>query len=225
MVILQVGTGLGPTLEFYALVSKEVQKSDLDLWRGEGIKEKSAIGQLENLHHSITVHESCWGISINNWCFNIMKIGTNACTFLINSIVYKMWYFFLGLGEDEEILYCYSPCGLFPAPLPRNAKAAVINKVKAKFKFLGKFMAKALMDSRMVNIYRTLYFLSVLHREKTITSRHETMSKFIVKLNVKFVVLLHYLQNYIIQCTRISCKKHLKKLCELSFLTNDLDLH
>lgn len=127
-----------------------------------------------------------------------MKIGTNACTFLINSIVYKMWYFFIGLGEDEEILYCYSPCGLFPAPLPRNAKAAVINKVKAKFKFLGKFMAKALMDSRMVNIYRTLHFLSVLHREKTITSRHETMSKFIVKLNVKFVVLLHYLQNYII---------------------------
>lgn len=53
-------------------------------------------------------------------------------------------------GEDEETLYCYSPCGLFPAPLPRNAKAAVINKVKAKFKFLGKFMAKALMDSRMV---------------------------------------------------------------------------
>ncbi|XP_056006148.1 E3 ubiquitin-protein ligase TRIP12-like isoform X3 [Ostrea edulis] len=41
----EVGTGLGPTLEFYALVSKEVQKSDLDLWRGEAIKEKNASGE------------------------------------------------------------------------------------------------------------------------------------------------------------------------------------
>lgn len=72
-----------------------------------------------------------------------------------------MQVFFVGIGEDEEILYCYSSCGLFPAPLPRNAKAAAINKVKAKFKFLGKFMAKALMDSRMVNIYITSYFIIV----------------------------------------------------------------
>lgn len=113
----EVGTGLGPTLEFYALVSKEVQKSDLDLWRGDGIKEKSAI------------------------------------------------------GEDEEILYCYSPCGLFPAPLPRNAKAAAINKVKAKFKFLGKFMAKALMDSRMLDIPLSLVFYKwLLGQEHSLTS-------------------------------------------------------
>ena len=32
---LQVGTGLGPTLEFYALVSQELQRADLDLWRGD----------------------------------------------------------------------------------------------------------------------------------------------------------------------------------------------
>lgn len=35
--ILKVGTGLGPTLEFYALVSKELQRGDLDMWRGEKI--------------------------------------------------------------------------------------------------------------------------------------------------------------------------------------------
>lgn len=32
-----MGTGLGPTLEFYALVSKELQRGDLDMWRGEKI--------------------------------------------------------------------------------------------------------------------------------------------------------------------------------------------
>jgi E3 ubiquitin-protein ligase TRIP12 len=41
--------------------------------------------------------------------------------------------------------------GLYPAPLGRNAKSNIITKVRQKFKFLGKFMAKALMDSRMVN--------------------------------------------------------------------------
>jgi E3 ubiquitin-protein ligase TRIP12 len=33
----EVGTGLGPTLEFYALVSQELQRADLDIWRGEVI--------------------------------------------------------------------------------------------------------------------------------------------------------------------------------------------
>lgn len=27
------GTGLGPTLEFYSLVSKEFQRKDLNMWR------------------------------------------------------------------------------------------------------------------------------------------------------------------------------------------------
>lgn len=37
----EVGTGLGPTLEFYALVSQELQRADLDLWHGsENFKQK-----------------------------------------------------------------------------------------------------------------------------------------------------------------------------------------
>ena len=32
---IQVGTGLGPTLEFYALISQEFQRADLGMWRGE----------------------------------------------------------------------------------------------------------------------------------------------------------------------------------------------
>lgn len=36
-----MGTGLGPTLEFYALVSLELQRADLDLWHGsENFKQK-----------------------------------------------------------------------------------------------------------------------------------------------------------------------------------------
>ena len=34
----EVGTGLGPTLEFYSLVSKEIQRADLQLWKGGTVK-------------------------------------------------------------------------------------------------------------------------------------------------------------------------------------------
>lgn len=94
----EVGTGLGPTLEFYALVSKELQRADLELWRGDALKvqdDKEPNGRTE---------------------------------------------------------YVNSSSGLFPAPLGRNAKVSYVAKIRSKFKFLGKFMAKALMDSRMLDI-------------------------------------------------------------------------
>jgi E3 ubiquitin-protein ligase TRIP12 len=55
------------------------------------------------------------------------------------------------LDKDAPISeYVDTHHGLYPAPLGRNAKSNIITKVRQKFKFLGKFMAKALMDSRMV---------------------------------------------------------------------------
>jgi E3 ubiquitin-protein ligase TRIP12 len=41
----EAGTGLGPTLEFYALVSKELQRADLELWRGETVQAHSQSGE------------------------------------------------------------------------------------------------------------------------------------------------------------------------------------
>lgn len=54
-------------------------------------------------------------------------------------------------GDSHATRYMFSSMGLFPAPLGRNAKSAVLQKVKSKFKLMGKFMAKAVMDSRMVS--------------------------------------------------------------------------
>jgi len=93
----QVGTGLGPTLEFYALVSREMQRADLDLWHGE---------------RSTSQNTGASGVATS---------------------------------------YIHSAVGLFPSPLGRTAKSNHVAKVKSKFRFLGKFMAKAVMDSRMVS--------------------------------------------------------------------------
>ncbi|XP_052815932.1 E3 ubiquitin-protein ligase TRIP12-like isoform X2 [Mya arenaria] len=113
----EVGTGLGPTLEFYALVSKELQRSELEMWRGDVIQEKDASG---------------------------IETGNQ---------------------------YMYSPCGLFLVPLARNTKAAVVNKIKTKTKFLGKLMAKSLMDSRMLDIpLSEVFFKWLLGQEHSLTS-------------------------------------------------------
>ncbi|XP_059173399.1 E3 ubiquitin-protein ligase TRIP12-like [Physella acuta] len=113
----EVGTGLGPTLEFYALVSKELQRSDLELWRGESIA------------------------------------ATNPA------------------DPNLKVEYTHSASGLFPLPLHRSSKAAQINKVKAKFKFLGKFMAKALMDSRMLDLpLSRVFYKWILAQENSLSS-------------------------------------------------------
>uniref|UniRef100_H3ALV8 E3 ubiquitin-protein ligase n=1 Tax=Latimeria chalumnae TaxID=7897 RepID=H3ALV8_LATCH len=100
----EVGTGLGPTLEFYALVSQELQRADLSLWRGE----------------EITL--------------------TNP------------------KGNQEGTKYIHSPQGLFAVPFGRTTKPAHIAKVKMKFRFLGKLMAKAIMDFRLVS-----YHIYIMH--------------------------------------------------------------
>nr|CAD7195313.1 unnamed protein product [Timema douglasi] len=95
----EVGTGLGPTLEFYALVSREMQRADLELWHGERT-----------------------------------------------------------LPGNNLLSYVHSAVGLFPVPLGRSAKSSHVARVKSKFRFLGKFMAKAVMDSRMLDLPFSLVF-------------------------------------------------------------------
>ncbi|XP_015608368.1 E3 ubiquitin-protein ligase TRIP12 isoform X2 [Cephus cinctus] len=104
----EVGTGLGPTLEFYALVSRELQRADLELWHG----------------------------SLN----------------------------------PTESGYVNTSHGLFATPIPWNTKVSHLAKLKTKFKFLGKFMAKAIYDSRMLDLPFSLTFYRwLLGEEHTLT--------------------------------------------------------
>lgn len=56
-------------------------------------------------------------------------------------------------GSSGTVSYVNAPHGLFPIPLSKTAKTSQISRLKYKFKFLGKFMAKAVMDSRMVSLW------------------------------------------------------------------------
>lgn len=55
-------------------------------------------------------------------------------------------------GGSDTSGYVHSPVGLFPAPIPRTTRVSQLMKLRNKFRFIGRFMAKAVMDSRMVGI-------------------------------------------------------------------------
>ena len=94
----EVGTGLGPTLEFYSNVSKEFSKKKNKLWR-------------EN--------------------------ETNP--------------------KDE---YAFGKSGLFPAPMSeKDASTEQGGKILILFKALGKFVARSMLDSRMIDVsFNPMFF-------------------------------------------------------------------
>lgn len=104
----EVGTGLGPTLEFYALVSKELQRTSLELWNAPS-------------------------------------------------------------GTDEKE-FVHNQDGLFPSPIAKSAKVGQVTKLKTKFRFMGKFMAKAVMDSRMLDLpFSISFYRWLLGQENSLT--------------------------------------------------------
>lgn len=97
----EVGTGLGPTLEFYSLVSKEFARKDLKIWR-----------------------------------------------------------------DADPLLsgpYVHHPLGLFPAPIDPND---IVNDGGHKrthiFRVVGQFVAKAMLDSRIIDLSFNRIFLKLV---------------------------------------------------------------
>ena len=60
--------------------------------------------------------------------------------------------------------------GLYPIPLARNAKSGLVSKIKSKFKFMGKLLAKALMDSRILDLpLSPIIYSWLLGQQKNLT--------------------------------------------------------
>uniref|UniRef100_A0A182YBF0 E3 ubiquitin-protein ligase n=1 Tax=Anopheles stephensi TaxID=30069 RepID=A0A182YBF0_ANOST len=223
----EVGTGLGPTLEFYALVSTELQRCDLGLWNDSDsyknnnqqstsiadniVKSSMGGGALEDASLDTTTtattmtlvsmttttrsslgsnrgsdeaaNNSVSGVSDDNSSFIISN--DNSLNMLIeqlnpqqaelennstpppalppSSFADVEGLMITPLSADSSatvttaasghaISYVNAPRGLFPIPLSKTAKTSQISRLKHKFKFLGKFMAKAVMDSRMLDL-------------------------------------------------------------------------
>ncbi|TFY68826.1 hypothetical protein EVJ58_g785 [Rhodofomes roseus] len=96
----EVGTGLGPTLEFYSLVSKEFARKDLKIWR----------------------------------------------------------------DADPTLSgpYVHHPLGLFPAPINVDTPGDAGHKRTHIFRVIGQFVAKALLDSRIIDLSLNKVFLKLV---------------------------------------------------------------
>lgn len=105
----EVGTGLGPTLEFYSTVSKEFSKKKLKMWR-------------EN--------ES---------------------------------------NDTDE--FAFGKLGLFPAPMSQEQSASEAGKkLLHLFKMLGNFVARSMLDSRIIDISFNPTFFRVANGNITVPS-------------------------------------------------------
>uniref|UniRef100_A0A6G1SN08 E3 ubiquitin-protein ligase n=1 Tax=Aceria tosichella TaxID=561515 RepID=A0A6G1SN08_9ACAR len=200
----EVGTGLGPTLEFYALVSREMQSADLEMWRGEAVPASQSLlppDSQSNIKEqastsiisSDNLHEEDWKKSDNLVC---MEDGSRPESLRNSSSANNNNVYTSKSGStkisrssgqnksnkvppaqmsmpvmqpaqppppppppsEPAKKYMYSSNGLFPMPLARNTKLGNVSRIRNRYKLLGKFLAKALMDSRMIDINFSLPF-------------------------------------------------------------------
>ncbi|KAK4340470.1 hypothetical protein RND71_041932 [Anisodus tanguticus] len=118
----EVGTGLGPTLEFYTLLSRDLQKVGLGMWRTNSSSSEYS-----------------------------MEVGVDE----------KL------SGGDKELVQ--APLGLFPLPWLSTVDTADGNqfpKVIEYFRLLGRVMAKALQDGRLLDLpLSTAFYKLVLGQE------------------------------------------------------------
>jgi len=124
----EVGTGLGPTLEFYTLASRDLQRKDLNLWRDEKpLKEPlhPKDGKTEETTPSIE-HES------------------------------------------TEHKYVFNAGGLFPTLIKPGDDSELTKKILGIFRSMGTFVAKAMLDSRLLDMHYSRAFLKwMLNRALT----------------------------------------------------------
>ncbi|KAG8364405.1 hypothetical protein BUALT_Bualt19G0125400 [Buddleja alternifolia] len=110
----EVGTGLGPTLEFYTLLSHELQKVGLGMWRSSSSLDRRS-----------------------------MEIDVD--------------------GVSKDIIHV--PLGLFPRPWPsntENSNGSQFSKVIEYYQLLGRVMAKALQDGRLLDLPLSVAFYKLL---------------------------------------------------------------
>ena len=113
----EIGHGLGPTLEFYSIISREIQRKDLHLWR-----------------------------SSDNIVTKEIKLKVETIDEMHN-----------------DDFFVHNKSGLFPAILHLpTVNEDIKNRVYQLFKFLGRFLGRALMDDRSLDLDFSSIFLEKL---------------------------------------------------------------
>ncbi|WOL09703.1 E3 ubiquitin-protein ligase [Canna indica] len=135
----EVGSGLGPTLEFYTLLSHDLQKIELGLWRSDFASDNSAT-------------QSNRDVTEDRKADNGPAVKTDGGN--------------LSLGRRNLV---QAPLGLFPrpwSPYVSASESSKFAKVLDYFRLVGRTMAKALQDGRLLDLpLSTTFYKLVLGQE------------------------------------------------------------
>jgi E3 ubiquitin-protein ligase TRIP12 len=136
----QVGTGLGPTLEFFTLLSHDLQKKCLGMWRHED----AAVIKPEG-GDAMQVDGDDGGAAAS-------AAADAAASAAATGVPAAPAGSRPGGGGDwhDPSEYVHAPFGLFPAPLSPSARSTA--KAVEHFRLLGRSVAKALQDSRLMDL-------------------------------------------------------------------------
>ncbi len=146
----EVGTGLGPTLEFYTLLSHELQKKSLGMWRHE------EVGSSDSSVQPMVVDGAAGSGSSSG---DAAKIAAEAALGAPPLRPQGSAAALQLASEDAShessrsgaASYVNAPWGLFPTPLKPGQRGPG-SKVVEHFRLLGRTVAKALQDSRMLDL-------------------------------------------------------------------------
>ncbi|KAJ3055098.1 Ubiquitin fusion degradation protein 4 [Rhizophlyctis rosea] len=129
----EIGAGLGPTLEFYSVVSKEIQKRNGVQTYGPG---------------GVTEYHMLWRSDDNVGGESKPKEKVEG-------------------DQVDEAEYLKPALGLFPAPMSKaDAEKGKGKRVLHLFTAIGMFVAKALLDSRIVDLPFSPIFLEMVVGEE-----------------------------------------------------------
>ncbi|VAH25387.1 unnamed protein product [Triticum turgidum subsp. durum] len=160
----EVGTGLGPTLEFYTLLSHDLQRVGLGLWRSDS-------DSLE-----------------------AKKLDSHSP------------------ADSRNLIH--APLGLFPRPWPpstASSEGSKFFKVVEYFRLVGRIMAKALQDGRLLDLpLSTAFYKLLLGQELDLYD--------ILSFDAEFGKILQELQ-VLVERKRFleSCSNHSQQIEELGF--------
>jgi E3 ubiquitin-protein ligase TRIP12 len=166
----EVATGAGPTLEFYTLVSHAFQQAHLGMWVPDGankiIKHASpspnamqvdtAPSDSSNASSSSSTESSSSAATLTEPIISSATGGQQE----ENKKKVPQRDSKSGGSEVDSMHVVNNNGGLFPAPL--IGSSAANEEIIRRFSFLGTFIAKAIMDDRMVDFPFSIPFLKTL---------------------------------------------------------------
>jgi E3 ubiquitin-protein ligase HECTD1 len=127
------GHGTGVTSEFYSLVSEALQRRDIGMWMcddaGSDAPMKKASWKSSPVNLSTDIAIAARGEPHQS----VAPPATSEAR-----------------DAEHKVFYVHRESGLFPVPLPSNAPN--MDKILERFRFLGTFIAKALLDGRLVSL-------------------------------------------------------------------------